>query len=74
MLKVKAEIALEFIRDILQLEDKPYIFRHKLLVKNNNVKPVNYGTHMTSFVAPRIRDVIPEDCQDANLLKVFSFS
>ena len=27
MLKVKAEIALEFIRDILQLEYKPYIFR-----------------------------------------------
>ena len=58
MLKVKAEIALEFIRDVLQLEDKPYIFRHKLLVKNNNMKRVNYCTHRVCFVGPRIRGVL----------------
>ena len=45
--KVKASIAVEIMKDIFQIEDKPY-------------KIYNYGTYMASFIGPRIWDRIPQ--------------
>ena len=43
------------MKDIFQIEDKHNNVRHKyLVVKNNNVRSVNYGTHTASSVGPRI--------------------
>ena len=50
MFKVKAGIPLEIMKDILQIEDKPYHLLHNFFVKSNNVRSVNYCTHMVSFV------------------------
>ena len=44
----------EIMKDIFQIEEKPYNERHKFLVKSNNARSANYGTHTASFVGPRI--------------------
>lgn len=48
--KGKPVMAPEITTNIFQFESKPHSFRHKVLVKSKNVKCINYGTHMESFV------------------------
>ena len=71
MFKVKVGIALEIINDSFQNEHKPYNLRNKFLVKSNNVRSENYGTHTASFVGPRIWNTLPKVCQNTNSLLVF---
>lgn len=52
------------MRVIFQIEDKPYNFRHKFLVKSKNVKSVNYGAHTRSFLGSRICDTKSAACQN----------
>ena len=52
MFKVKVGIAPHIMKDIFQVEDKHFNLRHKFFVKSHNVRPVNYGTHTTSFFGP----------------------
>lgn len=59
------------MRDIFQTEDKAYKFQYKFLVKISNIKSVRYGTYTASFIGTRIWNVIPEDCQNKDSLKVF---
>ena len=56
------------MRGIFQTEDKAYKFQYKFLVKISNIK---YGTYTASFIGTRIWNVIPEDCQNKDSLKVF---
>ena len=58
------------MKNIFQIEGKPYDLRHEFLVKSKNVRTVNCGTHMASFVCPRIWITIPEVCQNTNSLLV----
>ena len=43
------------MKDIFQIEDKHNNVRHKDLVKNNNVRSVNFGNHTASSVVPEFR-------------------
>ena len=63
MFKVRFGIAPEIMKDVFQIEDKPYNPRHKFLIKSNNVRSVNSGTHTASFVGSRIWYTILEVCQ-----------
>ena len=46
--------------------------RHKFLVKSNNARSANYGTHTAYFVGSRIWDTIPEVYQNTNSFIVFN--
>lgn len=58
-------IALEIVRNVFQIEDQRYSFQHKFGVKSDNVKSVNYVTHMASFTGPRNWGTLLEDCENA---------
>ena len=59
------------MKDMAQIEDKSFSFRHKFLVKINNLKSAKCSTRTASFFDPRMWDTILKNCQHTNSLKVF---
>ena len=68
MPKVKIRIAPEVMKDIFEINNKPYKLLYNFLVRRFIVHSVRCGTEKASLLAPKLWDAIPEDCKNtANL-------
>ena len=59
------------MNEIFQIEERPYNFRKNVFVKRHNVRTVHYGTETVSFLAPKLWELIPEDCEMETSLITF---
>ena len=71
LFKVKIGEAPEIMNEIFQIEERPYNFRNDVFVKRHNVRTVRYGTETVSFLAPKLWEMIPEDCKKETSLITF---
>ena len=71
MLKVKIGWIPDIIKEIFEIENRNYNFRHDLLIKRCNIRSVYYGTETASFMGPKIWETLPNSCKDATPLKRF---
>ena len=71
LFKVKIGVAPDIMKEIFQVEERPYNFRHNVFVKRHNVKSVRYGTETASFLAPKLWDMIPEECKNETSVNAF---
>ena len=71
MPKVKIRIAPEIMKDIFEINNKPYKLLYNFLVRRFIVHSVRCGTEKASLLAPKLWDAIPEDCKNTATLIVF---
>ena len=71
LFKIKIGEAPEIMNEIFQIEERPYNLRNEVFVKRHNVRTVRYGTEAVSFLAPKIWDLVPEDCKNETDLIAF---
>ena len=71
LFKVKIGVAPEIMKDIFEINESRYNFRHDFLVKRHNVHSVQYGTETAAFLAPKLWDTIPDECKNATTLNAF---
>ena len=71
MFKVKIGCALDIMKEIFEIDDRNYNFRHDVLIKRCNSRSVYFGTEIVSFIGPKIWDTLPNSCKDATSLKSF---
>ena len=70
MFKVKIGCASDTMKEIFEIDNQNYNFRHDFLIKRCNIRSVYYGTKTASFTGPKICDTLLNSCKDANSLKV----
>ena len=71
MFKVKIGCALDIIKEIFEIDNRNFNFRHDFLIKQCNIRSVYYGTETASFIGPKIWNILPNTCKDATSLKSF---
>ena len=71
MFKVKIGCAPNTMKEIFEIENRNYNFRHDFLIKRCNIRSVYYVTDTASFIGPKIWDTLPNNCKDATSLKSF---
>ena len=71
MFKVKTGCASNIMKEIFEIENRNYNFRHDFLIKWCNIRSVYYDTEIGSFVGPKIWNTFPNICKDATSLKSF---
>ena len=71
MFKVKIGCGPDITKEIFEIENGNYNFRHDFLIKRCNIRSVYYGTE-TAFIGPKIWDTLPNSCKDATSLKNFT--
>ena len=71
MFKVKIGCAPKIMKEIFEIENRNYNFRHDVLIKWCNIRLVYYGTETASFIGPKIWNTLTNNCKDAISLKSF---
>ena len=71
LFKVKIGVAPEIMNEVFQIEERPYNFRNGVFIRRHNVRTVRYGTETVSFLAPKLWELIPEDCKNETSLTAF---
>ena len=71
MFKVKIGCAPDNMKEIFEIENRNYNFRHDLLIKRCDIRSVYYSTETSSFIGPKIWDTLPNTCKDATSLNSF---
>ena len=71
MFKVKIGYAPDIMKEVFEIENRYYNFRHDFLTKQCNIQSVYYSTETASFISPKIWDTLPNSCKDAASLKSF---
>ena len=71
MFKVKIGCTPNIMKEILEIDNRNYNFRHDFFIKRCNIRAVYYGAETASFICPKIWDTLPYSCKDATLLKSF---
>ena len=71
LFKVKIGVAPDIMKEIFEVEERPYNLRNNVFVKRSNVRTVRYGTETVSFLAPKLWDMIPEECKNETSLIAF---
>ena len=69
MFKVKIGCDPDIVKEIFEIENRNYNFRHDFLIKRCNIRSVYYVTETASFIGPKIWDTLPNNCKDATSLK-----
>ena len=69
MFKVKIGCAPRIMKEVFEIENRNYNFRHDFLIKWCNIQSVYYGTETAFFIGPKMWDTLLNICKDANLLK-----
>ena len=59
------------MKEIFEIDNRNYNLRHDVLIKRCDTRSVYYGTETTSFISPKIWDILPNSCTDAISLKSF---
>lgn len=58
------------MKDIFEIDKRPYSSRHDFLLKMHNVCSVWYETETPYFLPPKLWDAIRNDCNNATPLSV----
>ena len=69
MFKVKIGCGPGIMKEIFEIDNRNYNFRHDFLIKRCNIRSVYYGTETASFIGQKICDTLPHSCKDATSLK-----
>ena len=64
MFKVKMGCAADITKEIFEIDNRDYNFRHGFLIKRCNIRSVYYGTGAASFISPKVWDTLPNSCKD----------
>lgn len=67
----KIGIAPEIMKDIFEIDERPYNLRHGFLVKRHSVRQVRYGIETTCFLAPKSWNTIHGDCKNVTTLSFY---
>ena len=71
LFKVKIGVAPEIMNEVFQIKERPYNFRNGVFIRRHNVRTVRYGTETVSFLAPKLWELLPEDCKNETSLTAF---
>ena len=71
MYKVKNELCLKFILDLLKEVTHPYNFRNSLICGSYKIKIVQYGTETITYHIPKIWSIIPDEIKGSTSLETF---
>ena len=71
MFKVKIGCAPNIMKEVFEIGNRNYNFRHDFLIKQCDIRSVYYGTETASFIGPKIWNTLPNSCKDATSLKSF---
>ena len=63
--KVKIGCAPYIIKEIFEIDNRNYNFRHDFLINRCNTRSIYYGTEAASFISPKIWDTFPNSCKNA---------
>ena len=69
--KIKIGCAPDIMKEVFQIDNRNYNFRHDFLITRHNVRLVYYGTETASFIGPKIWDTLPNSFKEAASLKSF---
>ena len=53
------------MKEIFEIDNRSYNFRHEFLIKWCNIRSVCYGTETDLFITLKIWDTLPNSCKDA---------
>ena len=62
------------MKEVFEIDNQTYNFRHDFLIKRHNVRLVYYGTETASFIGPKILYTLPNSFKEAASLKSFKES
>ena len=59
------------MKEIFEIYDRNYNFRHEFSIERHKVRSVYYGTDSASSIGPKIWDTLPNSYKDTTGLKSF---
>ena len=69
--KVKNNFSPEIMHDVIEIVDSSYNLRRDTIFKKRNIRTVRYGTETIAFIAPKIWDILPNECKTSTNLQQF---
>ena len=67
--KVKNNFSPEIMHDVIEIVDSSYNLRRDTIFKKRNIRTVRYGTETIAFIAPKIWDILPNECKTSTNLQ-----
>ena len=49
---------------MIEIVDSSYNLRRDTIFKKRNIRTVRYGTETIAFIAPKIWDILPNECKN----------